>query len=92
MNLEALQDRLAVLEKEILRITNLASELPDPRQQDNYYRLAQDLQREARDLRRQIATISGSTVELKSASNSIAPSHSHRVRADVPKKFAASIA
>jgi hypothetical protein len=73
MNLEAFQDRLKaleeVLEKEILRVTNLAAESPDPRQQDNYYRLAQDLQREARDLRRRIAEMSDSTAEQQSSSN-----------------------
>lgn len=57
MDLEALQGSLLTLEKEILRLTNLASECCDPRQQDDYYRFAQDLQREARGVRRQIAAI-----------------------------------
>ena len=45
---EALQDRLKVLEDELLRIAKLAAESSENVQQDNYWRLAQDLQREAR--------------------------------------------
>lgn len=51
---EALQARLKVLEDEILRLTNLASQSSDSGDQDNYLRLAQDLQREARELRSEI--------------------------------------
>ncbi len=73
MDSEALQERLKVLEevleKEILRVTNLAAESPNLCQQDNYYLLAQDLRREIRDLRRQIAAMSNPTAEQKSASN-----------------------
>ncbi len=53
--LEALQARLKVIEDEILRVTNLAAEESETVAQDNYWRLAQDLQREARELRLQIA-------------------------------------
>ncbi len=52
---EAIQARLKVLEDEILRLTKLASEESDNVQQDNYWHLAQDLQREARDLRSELA-------------------------------------
>lgn len=53
--LEALQARLKVLEDEILCVTKLAAEAKETLAQDNYWRLAQDLQREARELRLQIA-------------------------------------
>lgn len=58
----ALQARLRVLEDEILRLTKLASQAPDRLDQDNYWRLAQDLQREARELRAEIRKMS-STAE-----------------------------
>ncbi|MGA7909417.1 MAG: hypothetical protein WCA16_18565 [Candidatus Sulfotelmatobacter sp.] len=61
MVVEALQARLKVLEEEILRLTKLASQSPDAEQQDNHWRLAQDLQREARELRAEIRRRSGST-------------------------------
>ncbi len=51
---EALQSRLKVLEEEILRLTEQASQSSEKSEQDNYWRLAQDLQREARELRSQI--------------------------------------
>jgi hypothetical protein len=51
---EALQARLRVLEEEILRLTKLAAESSEQSIQDNYWRLAQDLQRDARELRQQI--------------------------------------
>lgn len=54
MIMEPLQCRLKVLENEILRLTDLAAEAFDLEQQDSYYRLAQDLQREARELRGEI--------------------------------------
>ena len=54
MTLEALQARLRVLEEEILRLTKQASEAHDQVQQDDYWRLAQDFQREARELRSEI--------------------------------------
>jgi len=57
MVLGALQARLQVLENEILRLTKLAAQEPGQTQQDNYWRLAQDLQREARALRAEIARI-----------------------------------
>jgi len=62
---EALQARLKVLEEEILRLTKLASQLPDQAQQDNYWRLAQDLQREARELRSEIRKASESSPALR---------------------------
>ncbi len=55
---EALQDRLKVLEDELLRIAKLAAESSENVQQDNYWRLAQDLQREARELRAEIKKMS----------------------------------
>ena len=54
MLVEALQARLKVLEDEILRLTKQASQAPEKIQQDNCWRMAQDLQREARELRVQI--------------------------------------
>lgn len=54
MILEALQDRLKILEDEILHLTDLASRTSDHEQQDAYNHLAEDLQREARALRREI--------------------------------------
>ena len=51
---EALESRLRAIEEEITRVTKLAAESADSEQQDNYFRLAQDLQREARELRNQI--------------------------------------
>jgi hypothetical protein len=54
---EALEARLKVLEDEILRLTKLASQTQDQRQQDKYLRLAQDLQREARSVRAEIEKI-----------------------------------
>jgi hypothetical protein len=55
---EALASRLRVIEEEILRLTKLATEASDTAQQDNYLGLAQDLQREARELRLQIKRLS----------------------------------
>jgi hypothetical protein len=55
---EALRARLKVLEDEILRLTKLASEAPDKVHQDNYWCLARDMQREARELRSEIARMS----------------------------------
>jgi hypothetical protein len=60
--IEALQDRLKVLEDEILRLINLASQSSDRSQQDNYWLLARDLQREARNLRVQIKQLSESAI------------------------------
>ncbi len=57
----ALQDRLKILEDEILRLAKLASQSSDQIQQDNYWQLAQDLQREARELRSEISRISEAT-------------------------------
>jgi hypothetical protein len=51
---EALQSRLQVLEDEILRLTNLASQTPEKDQQENHWIMAKDLQREAHALREQI--------------------------------------
>jgi hypothetical protein len=58
---EALEARLKLLEDEIVRITELASQSPDHVQQDNYWCLAKDLQREARELRLQIRKVSVAT-------------------------------
>jgi hypothetical protein len=58
---EALQARLKVLEDEILRLTQQASQAPDQIHQDNDLRLAQDLQREARALRFEIRRLSESS-------------------------------
>jgi hypothetical protein len=57
----ALEARLKVLEDEILRLVRLAAETSDRDQQDNYWRLAQDLGREARELRLQIRKLSQSS-------------------------------
>lgn len=54
MTLEALHARLQVLEEEIVGLTKLASEAMTTAEQDNYWLLAQDLQRDARELRAQI--------------------------------------
>lgn len=51
---EVLESRLRAIEEEITRLLNLCAEVSEPDQQDNYLRLAQDLQREARELRAQI--------------------------------------
>jgi hypothetical protein len=55
---EALQSRLEVLEDEILSLTRRASQEPETTRQDDHLRLAQDLNREARELRSQIRKIS----------------------------------
>ena len=57
----ALQARLRVLEDEVLRLTKQASQSSDRAEQDNYFRLVQDLQREARELRSELARILDST-------------------------------
>jgi hypothetical protein len=54
---EALQARLQVLEEEILRVAKLASQSSERIDQENYQRLAQDLQREAREVRAQLRRI-----------------------------------
>lgn len=61
---EALQSRLKVLEDEILRLTKLAAQSTDQVDQDNYWRLTQDLQREARELRSEIRKVSLPTLQL----------------------------
>jgi hypothetical protein len=58
MLVEALQTRLQVIEDEILRLTKVASQATDKDDQDNYLRLAQDLQREAREFRHEIQKLS----------------------------------
>ncbi|MGA9392482.1 MAG: hypothetical protein WBV69_18795 [Candidatus Sulfotelmatobacter sp.] len=63
MLVEALQARLKILEDEILRLTRLASQTPEKDQQENHWLMAQDLQREARELRAQIDKISVSQPE-----------------------------
>ena len=55
---EALHARLKVLEDEILRLTELASQAPKQIDQDSNWGLAQDLQRAARQLRREIRKLS----------------------------------
>jgi hypothetical protein len=51
---EALQTRLKVLEDEILRLTKQACQESDKEQQEDHWRLARDLQSEARQIRREI--------------------------------------
>jgi hypothetical protein len=51
---EGLESRLRIIEQEIMRLVRLSAEVSEPDQQDNYLRLAQDLQREARELRTEI--------------------------------------
>jgi hypothetical protein len=63
---EALQAGLRVLEDEILRLAKQASASQDQNVQDNYWRLAQDLQREARELRLQIKKNSESSPQSAS--------------------------
>jgi hypothetical protein len=63
---EALQAGLQVLEDEILRLAKQASASQDQNVQDNYWRLAQDLQREARELRLQIKKNSESSPQSAS--------------------------
>jgi hypothetical protein len=63
MLVEALQARLKILEEEIQRLTDLASRTPEKDQQENHWLMAQDLQREARDLRSQIMKTSTSADE-----------------------------
>jgi hypothetical protein len=60
MFVEALQSRLKIIEDEILRLTNLASQT-EKILQENYWLLAKDLQREAQGVRVQIAKLSRST-------------------------------
>jgi hypothetical protein len=51
---EALQERLRVVEEEVVRLTELASAATEPSEQNHYWLLATDLQREARELRCEI--------------------------------------
>jgi hypothetical protein len=51
---EALQERLRVVEEEAVRVAQLASASTQPTEQNHYWLLATDLQREARELRREI--------------------------------------
>ena len=50
----AFEARLASLEQEIARLSSFASKTKDLAQQDEYWRLAQEWQREARKVRSQI--------------------------------------
>jgi hypothetical protein len=61
MFVEALQSRLKIIEDEILRLANLASQTSEKDAQENYWLLAKDLQREAQGVRAQIAKLSRST-------------------------------
>ena len=61
MLVETLQTRLKVLEDEIQRLTDLASKTSEKDQQENHWLMAQDLQRQARDLPSQIMKTSTST-------------------------------
>jgi hypothetical protein len=56
---EALRDRLKVLEDEILRVAEFAAQAVETSAQDNYWQFARDLQREAREVRLQIARMTG---------------------------------
>jgi hypothetical protein len=79
--IEALEERLKVLEDEILRVTKLAAEAAEQIQQDSYWGLAQDLQREARELRREIEGISQSARGDSSSTPAVEkarPSKQHR--------------
>ncbi len=58
MLVEALQSHLTALENEILHVTRQASQATQQDDQDNHWRLAQDLQREARALRQEIKKLS----------------------------------
>jgi hypothetical protein len=60
---EAFESRLRILEEEILRLSKLAAEYVDQSEQDKCWLLAQDLQREARELRAQIRKESQSVAE-----------------------------
>ena len=51
---QELESRLRAIEIEITRLLKLAAEISDPAKQDDHLRLAQDLQREARQLRVEI--------------------------------------
>jgi hypothetical protein len=51
---EALESRLRAIEEEITRLLRLSVDASEPDRQDDYLRLAQDLQREARGLRAEI--------------------------------------
>jgi hypothetical protein len=77
--LEDLQARLKVLEEEIVRLIKLASQASDNDKQDNYYRLAQDVQREARELRAEInRAISSSSTGSGSSESQTNPPSSNR--------------
>jgi hypothetical protein len=60
--LSALQARLAVLDKEIARLSDLGLNQQNAAGQESYLRLAQDLQREARAIREEIRKHSRSFV------------------------------
>jgi hypothetical protein len=64
---EALESRLKLLEEEIQRLTNLASQTPEKDQQENHWLMAKDLQREAQELRAQIRRSSQPTYENSAA-------------------------
>lgn len=51
---DALESRLRAIEEEISRLLKLSAEVSEPDRQDDYLRLAQDLQREAREVRAEI--------------------------------------
>jgi len=51
----AMRARLTFLEDEITRLVNLASAEKDPKAQEQYWALAKELQREAREARAVIA-------------------------------------
>jgi len=55
-------ERLESLEAEISRLVKLASEEKDFRQQEQYWALAKDLQKEARDIR---STLRGETARQR---------------------------
>ena len=58
MLFEALRARLKTIEEEILRLTKLASQSSDRIEQDSLWRLAQDLQLQARELRLEMKKLS----------------------------------
>jgi hypothetical protein len=63
----ALQSRLKVIEEEILRMARQVSEAREKADQDNRWCMAQDLQRDARELRSQIRKISEAKNEAQDA-------------------------
>jgi hypothetical protein len=60
MTAKALEARLQILEQEILRLTRVAAQEKETEQQDRFWELARDLQREAHEIRSEIARMTES--------------------------------